>query len=827
MSKLYYRSPETNEFKKLSTVLRGRQGEPGKDAYEVAVEEGFTGTRKEWLDSLKATLNDDVNSVVTEEVKKIYLTNTILGTVEGTNTVVAEDSAVFPILDMEVKGYTTRSRNDFDTNKPTIDNPAYFVGAADDNTLTITVTDGETSDTYKLTNLPRKMRAFDGVYDRIFLDSTDNLWKYGANIREVKYGKDGYKDTYNVETGSQYGTQGYRAIFASPITVPASRKLVKSDMFQGVNYMVNQVGIIFQYSNSIYVYPDMTTTDFTAWLAENSFTVLMKELKEVVAVLSDEDQEILNNMKLKYGDSTISIPAISSISVSYVKNTELYVKSELSNYQVSSSNEKGHASDVLNAITWGWNLGNTLDCARKLYASDSEALTRINTAAEVPVYENCWGNPTTTKEMIDTVKAAGCNAVRIPITWAHHVFDDENLTVSEVWMNRVKEVVGYVLDNDMYCIINTHHDSASPYGDEVGQGYLLSTGWVDLNHNVVDTTITKLKKLWTTIADTFKDYDPDKLIFEPFNEARDISANWAAPTWTNYEDYCKAVQAVVDTVRMSGGNNRTRVLSIQTYMSHDDGIEYYFEPSDVVENGFMVQLHTYQLSWCQDLEPYLTTVSDFFSAKHIPVMIGEFATNNTRMPESLIPVYTKNFISRAKAHGIKCFWWDDGKTYKLLNRSELTWYSEETVNALNNGLTETTSDVTYNAEKTVAYSECVYKLLSTDEGSEGTLVDNSDWGFLTLKTALNISDSNIIDIDMPYHDGYRIRSVAAYDANGNCILANNYKSSNFTRVILANPGDYASIRVCVFNPWGYRSQEQFKTAMETNQLGIYIKTATV
>lgn len=59
----------------------------------------------------------------------------------------------------------------------------------------------------------------------------------------------------------------------------------------------------------------------------------------------------------------------------------------------------------------GWNLGNTLDC--------------YDITWEVDDFETAWGNPKTTKKMIDTVKAAGFNAVRIPVTWNEHMDGDK------------------------------------------------------------------------------------------------------------------------------------------------------------------------------------------------------------------------------------------------------------------------------------------------------------------------------------------------------------------------------------------------------------------
>lgn len=49
---------------------RGPAGADGKSAYEVALDNGFVGTEEEWLESLKANVDDLVSTTTTEEVKE-------------------------------------------------------------------------------------------------------------------------------------------------------------------------------------------------------------------------------------------------------------------------------------------------------------------------------------------------------------------------------------------------------------------------------------------------------------------------------------------------------------------------------------------------------------------------------------------------------------------------------------------------------------------------------------------------------------------------------------------------------------------------------------
>ena len=92
------------------------------------------------------------------------------------------------------------------------------------------------------------------------------------------------------------------------------------------------------------------------------------------------------------------------------------------------------AQSVASQIKVGWNLGNTLDAICS---------------------ETAWGNPATTQTLINAVKAAGFNSIRIPVSWDCH---SSNNTIDATWMARVKTVVDYAYNQGMYVIINIHWD---------------------------------------------------------------------------------------------------------------------------------------------------------------------------------------------------------------------------------------------------------------------------------------------------------------------------------------------------------------------------------
>lgn len=145
------------------------------------------------------------------------------------------------------------------------------------------------------------------------------------------------------------------------------------------------------------------------------------------------------------------------------------------------------AFEITEEMKIGWNLGNSLD------ATGGAGYSGLDT-------EISWGNPKATQEMINTVKAKGFNTLRIPTTWYPHL--DGNNNIDPAWLARVHEVVDYAYKNDMYVILNVHHENWINRAD-------LGTAYEEMS--------VKLKAIWKQLAEEFKDYD-QHLVFEGMNE---------------------------------------------------------------------------------------------------------------------------------------------------------------------------------------------------------------------------------------------------------------------------------------------------------------------
>ena len=328
--------------------------------------------------------------------------------------------------------------------------------------------------------------------------------------------------------------------------------------------------------------------------------------------------------------------------------------------QVASAAEMNGntATELVSFIGTGWNLGNTLD-----------AIGGGNSLSS----ETSWGNPKTTKAMIDAVKAQGFSAVRVPVSWGNHTTGD-NFTIDSKWLARVKEVVDYCIDNDMYVILNMHHEEwYQPYADKE------------------EEISAKLSSCWTQIAENFKDYD-QHLIFEGMNEPRWKNTDYE---WNGGNDEGRTVvnhlnKAFVDAVRATGGNNQYRFLMVCPYAANstEPALAALELPDD---DRLIVSVHAYipysfalaqpgtdkwiasKVNCTRDIDTLAEVLDRLFISKGQAVIIGECGAMN-RDNEDYRAQWAQYYFSKFKEIGIPCFWWDNGaflsgETFGLFDRS--------------------------------------------------------------------------------------------------------------------------------------------------------------
>lgn len=317
------------------------------------------------------------------------------------------------------------------------------------------------------------------------------------------------------------------------------------------------------------------------------------------------------------------------------------------------------AQEIAKRMHVGWNLGNTL---------------------EATCDENAWGAGKTSQKLIDSVKAAGFNTVRIPVSWFCHS-DTVSNKINEKWIARVKEVVDYCIKDDLYVIINMHWDK----------------GWLENRINAANQKeVNKRQHIyWTQIAKYFKNYD-EHLLFAAANEPNAANAAQLDILMSYYQTF-------VDAVRETGGNNASRTIIVQ---GPETNIEKTLDlmnslPKDKIQDRMMVEVHYYtpfqfclmekEAAWGKpfyywgkdnhsktDVEHNSTwgeeaMVDKLFGDlktkyvdKGIPVILGEFgaykrklsAPSDQILNEKSVEFYGKYVVKSALENGIIPYYWD-------------------------------------------------------------------------------------------------------------------------------------------------------------------------
>ena len=303
----------------------------------------------------------------------------------------------------------------------------------------------------------------------------------------------------------------------------------------------------------------------------------------------------------------------------------------------------------------GWNLGNTLDT----WLRNGPAGT------DWKGWETGWGQSVTRPELMQMMKDAGFGAIRIPVTWGPHM--DTSGKVYDSWMDRVHEIVDYVLDAGMYCIVNLHHDT----GED-------KNAWVVADMDVYRKNRERYISLWKQVAEEFDDYG-HRLLFESYNEILDAGDSWCFPTNASAYDAVNGfAQDFVDAVRSTGGNNLYRNLVVNTYAAASgqgswsqhltDPLTNLELPDDVSANHIVFQVHTYpdisDMSRVKsEVDDMYATLQEHLVSKGAPVIIGEWGTSQVDTAPDYIHrhdamlEFADYFVRRAKQYEMATFYW--------------------------------------------------------------------------------------------------------------------------------------------------------------------------
>lgn len=316
------------------------------------------------------------------------------------------------------------------------------------------------------------------------------------------------------------------------------------------------------------------------------------------------------------------------------------------------------AQEYVNQMGFGWNLGNTLDPANCTWVSNHMD------------YETAWGNPKVVKKLITYIKSEGFDTIRVPVSWKDHVEADG--TIKADWMARVQEVVDWCVEEDLFIILNIHHE-----GD-----------WLLNASKDYDGTMELYKTIWTQIAEQFGDYN-EKLIFESMNEIGFDDLG----TKKGCELISKINAEFVELVRNSGKKNGERYLLLAGYWTDIERTctAEYTVPED---DRIMVSVHYYTPStfaiadktstwgyretWgtesdFKELEKMFELLKKNFIDNGIPVIVGEYGAAVKDKDEGSRILWFESVAKTCIEYGCCPVMWDNGE---VINRYAYEWKTE-------------------------------------------------------------------------------------------------------------------------------------------------------
>ena len=328
---------------------------------------------------------------------------------------------------------------------------------------------------------------------------------------------------------------------------------------------------------------------------------------------------------------------------------QLFVKDEVTNYIYINLSHLNISTSDLRDLS--------------LFASLEISDYYRNKKTEIASLEKAWGNPEISLELIETIKIAGFDTVRIPVTYFNHISNDG--TIDTEFLDRVEEVVDWIIDKDMYCIIDIHHDSGND-------------GWIkasatnyEKNHKIVTHIIKQ-------IAERFKGKD-NHLILEGLNETVNDDTQWSNIPVSDIQIMNKWNQLFVDAVRSTGGNNTDRVLLVNTYaaLPLDECLKNFVLPNDIVKDKIYVGIHCYFKH--EDLDKSFSVI-DTYSSKY-RFVIGEWGFDKS-IPDRASAI--TDFVYLANERSIPIIYWDNGDcdTMGILNRTTYDWEYAEVVRTI-------------------------------------------------------------------------------------------------------------------------------------------------
>ena len=328
------------------------------------------------------------------------------------------------------------------------------------------------------------------------------------------------------------------------------------------------------------------------------------------------------------------------------------------------------SKELISQMGLGYNLANIFDLTEK-------DINKISSYIEP------------TESLIETISKKGFKTIRIPITWRHHLID-ENYTIDPKFITKIKTIVDWCIKKNLYVIINSQYDN------DLNKGYYL------LKNNVF-TSENFLYNIWKQISLAFNNGYNEHLIFECLNEPsygeiKTISI--INESKIILKDY---LSLIIETIRSTKGNNSKRFIIItpllssyqnamlSNFLNFNDkniilGLQM-FSPIDFADNNYF-NFNKFEENFKIEIYSNLKALYEKYVERGMQIIITQFGAVNKNNSEERIK-WGKFYIENAKKYNIGLILWDNGifdntnspeNVFGFLNKKNLNWENEEIIN---------------------------------------------------------------------------------------------------------------------------------------------------
>jgi len=299
---------------------------------------------------------------------------------------------------------------------------------------------------------------------------------------------------------------------------------------------------------------------------------------------------------------------------------------------ISQTNAQITPHEAIKQMQRGINMGNTLE----------------------PPTEGGWNNGPAQKYYFEDYKKAGFQTVRIPVRWDKHTGTTPPYAIDVSWLNRVEQIVDWALEQNLFVIVNAHHED-----------------WFYADYNLHKT---RFDSIWSQIATRFQNKS-DSLLFELVNEPT-VEGDVGPSVDEINELNTRLISIIRKTnptrIIVYSGNGWSNLEQLQQAAIPDDEyIMAYYHSYDPYEFGLNGNGNLSD-SDIQYIRNKFKSAGDWSKENNVPIMISEFGAvsscdYNPRM------VFYATYVEEALKNGVAFLAWDDGGNFRIYKRGSRQW----------------------------------------------------------------------------------------------------------------------------------------------------------